>query len=320
MAYYDQKLQLLQQQVAQKKRQDSKLKELNAQYQELSTRVRELEKIKLDEQADVDRLEGHSLAAFFYGVVGKMDEKLDKEREEAYAARVKYDTTARELSKVEDDIRRSETELERLRGCEQQYEKMLRTVAEGVKALGSERAVAILRTEEGIASIESQKKEIQEAISAGQIALETINGVLSSLDSAAGWGTWDLLGGGLISDMAKHSHLDKAQRKIEQLQEELRRFKTELADVTTIHVDLQVSIEGFLRFADYFFDGLFADWAVMDKINQSKARVRNTKEQIENVLSRLNDMENSVDKDLENEKTRLDDLIVKASLETKGIY
>ena len=31
----------------------------------------------------MDRLEGHSLAAFFYQVIGKMDEKLDKERQEA---------------------------------------------------------------------------------------------------------------------------------------------------------------------------------------------------------------------------------------------
>ncbi|WMI81191.1 hypothetical protein [Anaerotignum sp. MB30-C6] len=319
MAYYDGQLQLLQQQVAQKKRQESKLKELYGQHQELSTRVSQLEKVKLDEQADVDRLEGNSLAAFFYGVVGKRDEKLDNEREEAYAAAVKYDAAAGELSKVEEDIRRCEGELDRLQGCEQQYEKMLKTVSEAVKALGSEQAVAILRTEEAMACIESQKREIQESISAGQTALETIKGVLFSLESAEGWGAWDMLGGGLLTDLAKHSHLDEAQKKIEQLQEELRRFKTELADVT-IHMDLQVNIDGFLLFADYFFDGLFADWAVMEQINESQARVQSTKEQIESVLSRLNDMASSADKALENEKIKRDDLIVNASFETKGIY
>lgn len=313
MAYYNEQLLLLQQQVAQKKRQDSKLKELYEQRQELSARVCELEKIKLNEQADVDHLEGHSLAAFFYSVVGKMNEKLDKEKEEAYAAAVKYDTTARELSKVEDDIQHIAAEAGRLQGCELQYEKMLKTVAEAIKALGSDQAVAILQIEENMAYIESKKKEINEAVVAGQTALETTNDVLSSLDSAESWGTWDLFGGGLISDLAKHSHLDEAQRKIEQLQGELRCFKIELADVTTIHVDLQVSIDGFLRFADYFFDGLFVDWAVMDKISQSKTRVKSTKEQIESVLRSLKEMEISADKELENEKNRRDDLIVKAS-------
>lgn len=234
MAYYNEQLLLLQQQVAQKKRQDSKLKELYEQRQELSARVCELEKIKLNEQADVDHLEGHSLAAFFYSVVGKMNEKLDKEKEEAYAAAVKYDTTARELSKVEDDIQHIAAEVGRLQGCELQYEKMLKTVAETIKALGSDQAVAILQIEENVAYIESKKKEINEAVVAGQIA-------------------------------------------------------------------------------DYFFDGLFVDWAVMDKISQSKTRVKNTKEQIESVLRCLKEMEVSADKELENEKNRRDDLIVKAS-------
>ena len=43
-----------------------------------------------------------------------MDEQLNKEREEAYAARVKYDAAARELTAVEDELARYEAELS---GC-----------------------------------------------------------------------------------------------------------------------------------------------------------------------------------------------------------
>ena len=53
---------------------------------------------------DVDRLEGRSLSAFFYNVIGKMDEKLTQEKQEAYAARVKYDAAARELAGIEEDL------------------------------------------------------------------------------------------------------------------------------------------------------------------------------------------------------------------------
>lgn len=48
--------------------------------------VQALEKAKQSEQADVDRLEGRTLAAFFYNAIGKMEEKLTQERREAYAA------------------------------------------------------------------------------------------------------------------------------------------------------------------------------------------------------------------------------------------
>ena len=137
--------------------------------------------------------------------------------------------------------------------------------------------------------------------------------MLSSLDSAEGWGTWDLFGGGLISDLAKHSHLDEAQGAIEHLQSELRRFKTELADVT-IHADMQVNVDGFLRFADYFFDGLFADWAVLDKISQSQSQVQNTKSQIEGVLSRLNSMMQAVEQEQAQIKNKIDTLVRQAQV------
>jgi len=86
----------------------------------------------------------------------------------------------------------------------------------------------------------------------------------------------------------KHDHLDDAQTKINRLQVELRKFKTELSDVE-VHADIQVQIEEFLKFADYFFDGLFADWAVMDKIEQSTKRVKHTRNEVTAVISKLED-------------------------------
>ena len=43
---------------------------------------------------------------------------------------------------------------------------------------------------------------------------------------------------------------------------ERRRFKTELADVE-ITADLQITVDGFLKFADFFFDGLFTDLSLI---------------------------------------------------------
>lgn len=94
------------------------------------------------------------------------------------------------------------------------------------------------------------------------------------------------MGGGLISDLAKHSHLDDAQAKVERLQGQLRRFRSELSDVQ-IRCDLQLNVDSFLRFADVFFDGLLSSWAVLDRIGSAREQVLRTQSQIENVLSRL---------------------------------
>ena len=313
MAYYDEQLKSLQEKIARSRQLSSMIKELRSQRDALAARVRELEAIKLDEQSDVERLEGRSLASFFYNVVGKLDEQLNKERQEAYAARVKYDAALRELEAAENDLRRYEAEYNELRGCENQYEATLREKSAAVKAAGGATAEEILKLEERYTFLEHQKKELCEATSAGNAALSTARQVLDSLDSAEGWGTWDLLGGGLLADMAKHSHLDEAQGAIERLQSQLRRFKTELADVT-IHVDMQVNVDGFLRFADYFFDGLFTDWAVMDKISRSQSQVQSTKNQIAQVLSRLNSMIRAVEQEQTQVKNKLDTLVLNAQL------
>ena len=170
MTYYDEKLKALQEKISRSRQLTSMLKELRGQRDTIAARVRELEAIKVDEQADVDRLEGRSLASFFYNVIGKMDERLNKEREEAYAARVKYDAAARELEAIDGDIQRCESELSGLRGCEREYEATLREKANAVKSAGGARAEEILKLEERHAYLESQKKELREAISAGNSA------------------------------------------------------------------------------------------------------------------------------------------------------
>ena len=95
---YDQQLKELLAQCARKRKLEASAAELRRQRDTYAARAEELKEAMREEQADVDRLEGRSLAAFFYNVVGKMDEKLTRERQEAYAARVRYDAAARELA------------------------------------------------------------------------------------------------------------------------------------------------------------------------------------------------------------------------------
>ena len=174
---------------------------------------------------------------------------------------------------MEAELRAKEAEYGRVRRSEERYQEVLKAKQEAVRLSGIPEAFQIFRLEAQITSLGAQLKELDEAISAGRSADGIADSILESLSSAEGWGTWDLLGGGLIADMAKHSHLDEAQGQVERLQGALRRFKTELADVEIV-ADMQVNIEGFLRFADYFFDGLFADWSVMNRISEAQEKAK----------------------------------------------
>ena len=302
----------LQQKVAKKPLLESKLYELHTQRRQYDNQVISLRVAFRKEQEDVEKLEGRSLTNYFYQVIGKLDDKLDQERKEAYAAKVKLDAAERELAGIESDIKEIQEQITDVLVAEARYKDALELKRRQLKDSGTQVADQILSMEERIASLQAQKQEIKEAISAGFSARSTADRILSELEDADGWNTWDILGGGgIITHMAKHSHLDEAQDLVQQLQSQLRRFKTELADIQ-ISANMQVNIDGFLRFADYFFDGLFADWAVGDKISQSLSSVSNTKSEINRMLDKLNDMERAVDQKIQQKKTKLEQFVVKA--------
>lgn len=307
---FDGTLSELQQKVALKMQLEVTLNDLQAQHCVFEREVAELRVDHNSEQADVERLEGRSLAKYFYQCFGKLNEKLDEERREAAAAKVKLDAAQRELAAVDQQIRQFQAQLQDLYGCEEAYSAALEEKRNAVRSSGTPEAGRILRLEEKIAFLESQKREIREAIAAGNSALDTADSVLSELEDADGWNTWDMIGGGgIITHMAKHDHLDEAQEQVEQLQGKLRRFKTELADIN-IHANMQVRIDGFLRFADYFFDGLFADWAVGDKISQSQASVQKVKNDICSALRKLERMEEKADTEINDLEVEIEELLV----------
>ena len=313
MNYYDSELQRLQSEIMEKQRTDAKLSDLFLQQSDLEKRTDELEKVKRKEQDDVDRLNARSLTAFFYRATGKMGEKLTKEEAEAYAAAVKYDAAKNELQAVNNDIEYCQRRLSDLQDCEQQYERVLKEKTEQIKQSGVPEAGRIMQIENEIAFLENQQKEIQEAINAGNHAFYIAQKILEDLDSAKNWSTFDLMGGGLIADMAKYDKLNKVQDQIQDLQNALRGFRTELADVTErISGNLYVEIGDFLHFADYFFDGLFTDWMVYDKINDSRNRTMQTSDQIQKILGQLNEMDNDLCSKKDNLKEELKQTVLKS--------
>ena len=300
----------LQARVAMKPALEAKLRELQNQRREYDREAISLRVAFRKEQEDVEKLEGRSLANYFFQVVGKLDEKLDQERREAYAAKVKLDAAERELAGIEADISEIQTQLNEIRVAEAQYKEALEKKRAMLKASGTAAADQIIGIEQKIAALEAQKKEIKEAISAGYSARGTADRILSELDSADGWNTWDMFGGGgIITHMAKHSHMDEAQDLVSELQSKLRRFKTELADIS-IQANMQVNVEGFLRFADYFFDGLFADWAVGDRISEAQSSVMSVRHKIEQAMNKLTSMEQAADKQIAALKAKIEELVI----------
>jgi chromosome segregation ATPase len=222
------------------------------------------------EKADVDKLEGLSLTGLFYSVLGTKTDHLDKEKEEYLAAKLKYDECVEALDDLQAEADRLQHELEVFQSVEQDYERLIKEKESLLASSDDPRAESLLGLSERLTDLKSDQKELAEAVQAGESALGGLRQVQNDLQSAANWGTWDMLGGGMLSTMAKHSKIDSARQNAHAVQRQLRRFQEELADAGQ-RLNVSLEIGGFSKFADYFFDGLIADWNVQSKIRKASS-------------------------------------------------
>ena len=134
--------------------------------------------------------------------------------------------------------------------------------------------------------MEQNRIEIQEAIDAADRALRSLERARDSLHSAKGWGVFDMLGGGFISTWVKHSNMNEAEKSLADVQAALREFRKELDDVDEM-IDLSFNNADLLTFADYFMDGLFADFLMQGRINDAIGNVENTIDQVTAIRNAL---------------------------------
>ncbi|MBN2981743.1 MULTISPECIES: hypothetical protein [Cohnella] len=257
--------------------------------QELKLAIRDRDRLAdalREEQRDVERLNSLSLGALFYSFIGKKQEKLSREEEEALQARLRYEEAADHVADLEAELAELKRNLAEVRSVDAE----IASVMQEKTGLIRERLPVLASELQEITDAESEAgadiKELKEAASAGQSVLEALDSAQAKLESAQNWGTYDMLGGGLIATSVKHSRIDEARSAIHAAQNRLRRFQTELADVQK-DVNVPIEIGGMLTFADYFFDGVISDWIVQGRIKESQERVREKRAQIGGIVSEL---------------------------------
>lgn len=135
-------------------------------------------------------------------------------------------------------------------------------------------------------SNEIMRREMKEALDAGERALSSLRNAQEKLNSACNWGLFDMFGGGLFSTIMKRSKMDDAQQLMEAAKSDLKRFQRELKDVN-IPLDLRMEVGSFLSFADFFFDGFVADYLVQSKISEAKEQVSDAIIRVEQILNEL---------------------------------
>ncbi|MBZ9623764.1 hypothetical protein G9F71_013000 [Clostridium sp. FP2] len=256
-----------------------------------------LENILKDEDNDVKKLESLSITSIFYSILGSKHQQLENERQELLSAKLKYDECSKSVLALERALVSYNSSLNSLLGVDCEYETVLKHKEEFILQLNDGNSQKILQLIDNIADLEAQKKELKEAIASGDAVQIELGRVINSLESAEGWGTWDILGGGLLATAAKHSHIDEAKEYVHHTKIALIRFQNELSDVNLI-MNIEINIGSFETFADYFFDGLISDWVVQSKICESLDSAKRVANNVDSVIGSLKEKFNSIQNDL----------------------
>jgi hypothetical protein len=238
------------------------------------------------EKVDVDALEHISLTSLFHSVLGSREQQFEKERQELLSAQLRYQQTKHQVEFLKQERNSLLQQLDKLKNVDSEYELLLSDKERFLRQSDKPVSNVLVEISEKIANLVSEEKEVSEAISAGNNVISGLEQVKKHLESAEGWGTWDLLGGGLIATAIKHSRIDDARRSVNDVQTKMSQFKRELADVQK-NFELQIDIGDLEYFADFFLDGLIVDWIVQSKIVGSLEQSKGAKDVIAQAVEEL---------------------------------
>ncbi|MGW7160558.1 hypothetical protein [Paenibacillus taichungensis] len=266
---------------------NDRLEKLNQEEAEWKRKVQQRLEHLQKEQNDVDRLNNMTLSAFFYHLIGKKEDRLEKEELELMESKAEYDTACQMLT----DIQKQRSQVKQQLDGQRQYQfwqsdyKVLLGKKENDLL---DKDAELQQMAEDREHLSGELQELNEADREGQYLLDALERAEKALSSAGNWGVYDMMGGGMISTHIKRSRMDDAQVAIVDAGRRLRRFQKELEDVK-MAVNTELHLGGLLSFADYFFDNLFVDWMVQDKIRKAETQVKDGLSAVRSTLRVLKD-------------------------------
>jgi len=264
------------------------------------------------ESMDVERLEKESLSATFLRLIGKYEEKLEKESREKFEAKVEFDKALAQERELKLELEELTDKISSLRSEQQLFEAELKKREQSiVSGLNEEASIKYGQLEEERGMLERQTTEINEAVRAAQRAKSTAKNALNHLESAEKWATYDVWSrNGIISHVAKYDHIDKAEEDFHRLRSQLESLKKELADIDIMGTVYMDGIDSTTRAVDFWFDNIFTDLKVRDRIRNDADQVRSLLGRIDRTISILEKKKADVRRMIDDVERRKEELLI----------
>ncbi len=258
-----------------------------------------LEKYK-EECLDVEQLKEGSFSAFLLKVVGKYERRLEKEEQEIITAKLEYDKACQELQDLKEELSEKEKRIIVLRDKERTYEEEIKKREQMlINRMNTELSEKYFELEQEYDFLQKQLIETDEAIRAAKMAKGTAKSAMGHLGSAESWATYYVWAkGGILSHMAKYDHVDKAEADFNRLSSQLKILKKELLDVNINDAPGLTNIDSTTRTIDFWFDNIFTDLNVRDKIRGNIDQIRSVSGNIDRIIRKLENRKREINSKL----------------------
>lgn len=137
--------------------------------------------------------------------------------------------------------------------------------------------------------MENSPQQIANARQTIRQLLPLIDQAESKFKSARNWSFLDIFGGGLLTDLIKHSKLNSASYDMNEIANLLQILQNQLNGLV-IPTDYRMRTGGFSTFGDFIFDGAIFDIYMQSKIMSSLEQVRQLKTKLLQLDSMLSGM------------------------------
>lgn len=130
-------------------------------------------------------------------------------------------------------------------------------------------------------------RQLDSAIEAGKKVLDCLVQAQQQLDDIHTEKIFERISQGIFRRIIWNPRrIDEANQTIQKAKDLLIVFRRELRYIE-VSSQLKIEIEGFVTFADFFFDSLLADWYVQSRLKKSSEEVEDAMRQISDILQKL---------------------------------
>ncbi|MCL2575549.1 MAG: hypothetical protein FWE33_03860 [Defluviitaleaceae bacterium] len=284
-----------------------KAAQINARVLELHKKVDELLRAYEKEKKDVDRLVGESFSSFIFRLIGRYEDKLDKEQREEIEAKLAYDKAVSELAHYEAEHKELHGRVSTIQADEAAFKKEIERRRKIVAQADIAKYTSI---EAEYAEIVARRIEVMDASNIAKRAMDAAKIATRFFEKARGWATFDVwTRGGLLTHVAKYDNIDNAEAAFNDMSNNLSRLRNELKDIHGLkisHILDREQISSCQRAVDFWFDNIFTNLSVRGKIVNNAEIVTSAMKSIEEVQkvldARLAELEKEYDDNRQKEK------------------